>query len=110
MSLDLNGREADTVPMTSSTLSLRPATAADAYAVAYLSELDETERLEGSVLLAFSGGRAVAAISLADGRTAADPFARTADAVDLLKVRARQQRRSGAARRRLDFRGLRLAV
>src|SRR5829696_904767 len=108
MSLDLNGREGHTVLMTSSPLSLRPATAADA--VAYLSELDETERLEGSVLLAFSGGRAVAAMSLADGRTAADPFARTADAVDLLKVRARQERRSGAARRGLDFRGLRLAV
>ena len=110
MSLDLNGQGAHTVLMTSS-LTLRPATTpADAGAVAYLSELDETEHLEGSVLLAFSGERAVAAMSLADGRTAADPFARTADAVDLLQVRARQERRSVAARRRFGLGGLRLAA
>ena len=98
MSLDLNGLRADTVPMTSSAaLSLRPATSADR-AVAYLSELDEAERLTGSVLLAFDGERPVAAMSLDDGRTAADPFTRTANVVDLLRVRARQER-SGAARR-----------
>jgi hypothetical protein len=91
-------------------LSLRHATSADAGAVAYLAELDETERLEGSVLMAFSGERAVAAMSLADGRTAADPFARTADVVDLLRLRARQERRSGAARRRFGLGALRLAV
>ena len=98
MSLDLNGLRADTVPMTSSAaLSLRPATSADR-AVAYLSELDEAERLTGSVLLAFDGERPVAAMSLDDGRTVADPFTRTANVVDLLRVRARQER-SGAARR-----------
>ena len=91
-------------------LSLRHATSADAGAVAYLAELDETDRLEGSVLMAFAGDRAVAAMSLADGRTAADPFARTADAVDLLRMRARQERRSGAPRRRFGLAGLRLAL
>ena len=40
-------------------LSLRPATSADAGAVAYLSELDEAERLTGSVLMAFDGDRPV---------------------------------------------------
>ena len=111
MSLDLNGRRADTVPMTSTaSFTLRPATSADAGAVAYLSELDETERLEGAVVLAFDGDRAVAAMSLADGRTAADPFAYSAEAVDLLRWWARDERRSGAARRRFGLRALRLAA
>jgi len=101
MSLVLNGRGPDTVPMASSpaSLSLRHATPADAGAVAYLSALDETDRLSGSVLMAFDGERPVAAMSLGDGRTAADPFARTADVLALLRLRARQERRSGAARR-----------
>ena len=85
--------------MTSSpSLSLRHATPADSGAVVYLSELDEAERLTGSVLLAFDGDRPVAAMSLDDGRTVADPFTRTANVVDLLRVRARQER-SGASRR-----------
>jgi len=79
-------------------LSLRLATAADDAAVAYLSELDEAERLTGSVLLALDGDRPVAAMSLDDGRTVADPFTRTANVVDLLRLRARQER-SGSARR-----------
>ncbi len=100
MSLDLNGHRADTVPMTSpASLSLRHATPADDRAVAYLSELDETERLSGSVLVAFAGDRPLAAMSLADGRVAADPFARTREAVALLRLRARQTGGSGAPRR-----------
>ena len=100
MSLDLNGGEADTVPMTSSpaALSLRHATPADSAAVAYLAALDDAERLTGSVLVAFDGDRPVAAVSLDDGRAVADPFTRTADVVDLLRLRARQQS-SGPARR-----------
>ena len=99
MSLDLKVVRSDTVPMTSpASLSLRHATPADSRAVAYLSELDEAERLTGSVLLAFDGDRPVAAVSLDDGRTVADPFTRTANVVDLLRVRARQER-SGASRR-----------
>ena len=109
MSLDLNGKRADTVPMTSpASLSLRYATAADAGAVAYLSELDEAERLTGSVLVAFDGGRPVAAMSLDDGRTVADPFTRSAVVVDLLRLRARQMRSRPA--RRLGFGRLGLAV
>ena len=109
MSLDLKVARSDTVPMTSpASLSLRHATAADAGAVAYLSELDEAERLTGSVLLALDGDRPVAAMSLEDGRTVADPFRRTANVVDLLRVRARQER-SGASRR-LGLGRLRLAA
>ena len=110
MSLDLNGNRADTVPMTSpASLSLRGATPADDRAVAYLSELDETERLSGSVLVAFAGDRPLAAMSLTDGRVAADPFARTCEAVALLRLRARQAGGSGTARR-LGLRRFGLAV
>ena len=98
-SLDVKGPRADTVPMTSpASLSLRHATDADAGALAYLSELDEAERLTGSVLVAFEGDRPVAAMSLEDGRAVADPFTRSAAVVDLLRLRARQER-SGPARR-----------
>ena len=103
MSLDLNGRRADTVPMTSSAaLSLRPATSADR-AVAYLSELDEAERLTGSVVVAYRGDRPDAAVSLDDGRAVADPFVRTADVVALLRLRARQERSAPARRLGLGF-------
>jgi hypothetical protein len=87
--------------MTSTSLSLRPASAVDASALATLAALDETAPLAQPVLMAFADGDPVAAMSLADGRVAADPFARTTDAVDLLRLRAEQQRRSGRAARRL---------
>ena len=86
--------------MTSSpaSLSLRHATPADDRAVAYLSELDEAVRLTGDVLVAYDGDRAVAAMSVTDGRTVADPFARTAHVVALLRLRAQQQRSRPARR------------
>jgi len=85
--------------MTSSpALSLLAAEPVDAPAVARLAALDETEPLAGPVLLAITDGRAVAALSVTDGRVAADPFTHTADAVAMLRLRARQQRRSGGRR------------
>lgn len=53
-----------------------------------LAILDEAEDLEGAVLIAYSGGRPVAAMSLSDGRVVADPFVATSDAVSLLRLRA----------------------
>jgi len=101
LSLDLNGRGADTVPMASSPTSLHllPAEPVDAGTVARLAALDETAPLAAPVLLAVSDGRAVAALSVSDGRVAADPFARTGEAVELLRLRARQAGGSGAPRR-----------
>ena len=101
MSLDLNGSGADTVPMPSSTTSLFlvPAGPVDAGTLVRLAALDETEPLTGDVLLAVADGQAVAAMSVDDGRVAADPFTRTGDAVALLRLRARQARPSGAGRR-----------
>ncbi len=96
--------------MTSSSLSLRAATSADDGAVAYLSELDEAERLTGDVLVAYDGERPVAAMSLSDGRAVADPFARTADVLALLRLRARQARSRPARRLGLGLGGLGLAA
>ena len=85
-------------------LHLRPATADDAAAVARLTALDETAPLDAPAMLAEADGRPVAALSLADGRVAADPFARTRDAVALLRLHAAHVRGSGAGRRRLGLR------
>jgi hypothetical protein len=98
------------MPMTSSaaSISLRRATLADERAVAYLAQLDDAERLTGDVLVAYDGDRAVAAMSMADGRTVADPFTRTAHVVALLRLRAQQQRSRPA--RRFGFGLRRLGV
>jgi hypothetical protein len=70
--------------------------------VQWLAELDEAPTPRGEVLIAFVDGQAVAALSLQDGRTVANPFVPTADAVELLTLRAAQQSaaRGRAYRRR----------
>ena len=78
-------------------LHLRQATATDVATLTTLAALDETAPLRQPALMAFEDGRPVAAMSLADGRVAADPFVHTAEAVALL--RARRERRSAAPRR-----------
>jgi hypothetical protein len=111
MSLDLNGFRADTVPMTSpASLFLLPAGPVDAGTLTRLAALDETEPLTGDVLLAVADGRAVAAMSVDDGRVVADPFARTGEAVALLRLRAQQTRRRSGAPRRLGLGRLGLAA
>jgi hypothetical protein len=84
-------------------VELRLATAADADAMRQLAELDDAAELDGPVLLAVVGGRAVAAIALDDGRVVADPFVSTAHAVALLRVRAGHLSHV-SARRRLRIR------
>ena len=82
------------------TLALRVADDDDALAVRRLAALDDAPPLRGEVLLALVDGEAVAATSLSDGRTVANPFRPTADTVRLLSLRAAQM--SGRpARRRL---------
>jgi hypothetical protein len=73
-----------------STVALRLAHADESAAVERLAALDSVAPLEGPVLLALADGEPVAALALDDGRVAADPFAPTATAVELLQVRARQ--------------------
>jgi hypothetical protein len=87
-----------------STIQLRPAGSADRTALARLAALDDASPVTGDVVMAFTDGRAVAAMSTADGRVVADPFRRTAEAVELMRHYAGA--RSRASRGRLRFTGL----
>jgi hypothetical protein len=64
-----------------------------------LAALDSTRPLQGPALVAEVDGRAVAAIGLADGRVVADPFVKTAEVVELLRVRAGRMRPQADERR-----------
>ncbi len=103
-----------TTPTIDPAITIRTATAADIATLHRLATLDETDAVLMPALIAEQDDRAVAALSLADGRIAADPFARTASVVELLRLRAervdaassrsgllhvvRRQRRTTAAR------------
>jgi hypothetical protein len=71
-------------------ISLRLATAADRAAVSRLAALDSAPVPFGPVLVADLGGEIVAAHSIARSRSIADPFRPTADARELLELRAQQ--------------------
>lgn len=70
------------------TVALRRATAADDVAVTRLAQLDDTQTPSGELLLAELDGQLVAALPLDGGPAVADPFVRTAEIVELLRVRA----------------------
>jgi hypothetical protein len=82
------------------TVIIRVADASDAPALARLAALDTAAPLHGQILLAESGGVTLAALSLDDDRTVADPFLPTAAHVALLRTRA-DLLRGGRSRRRL---------
>ena len=69
-------------------LTIRPARPQDDSALTRLAALDSAAPLRGDVLLAESRGAPVAALSLADGRAVADPFAAAAPAVAALRALA----------------------
>ena len=75
------------------TITIRRSTADDAVALERLAALDSRRPPGGGALLAFVGGELQAALMLQDGSTMADPFARTADVVRLLQVRAGEDER-----------------
>ena len=68
---------------------IRHATDADTRTVADLAILDSREALRGPALIAEVDGVARAALDLSDGSVAADPFAPTAELVELLRLHAR---------------------
>ena len=70
-----------------SILSIRPAEPTEDAILRDLSELDATPQLTRPALLAIVDDHPVAAVSLTDGRIAADPFTRTEDVVVLLRAR-----------------------
>ena len=71
-------------------VTVRPATAADETAIRHVAALDSTRPPRGTVLVATDHAGVVAALGVEDGKVVADPFARTADVVALLRERARQ--------------------
>jgi hypothetical protein len=71
-------------------LTLRLATSADRPALARLAELEQASRPAEPVLLGVVMQRPIAALSLSDGSVIADPFAPTAQLIELLRLRARQ--------------------
>jgi hypothetical protein len=73
-------------------ISIRSATAADRDQLHRLAERDSGAVPREPLLVAELSGELRAAISLADGRTIADPFHPTADLVALLRARARHAR------------------
>src|SRR3954453_17410346 len=80
---------ADHVGMTSSTapITIRRATDDDAAALDPLPRLDSQPLPPGPHLVALSGDRYVAAVSLIDGRWVADPFMVSEPIVELLRQR-----------------------
>jgi hypothetical protein len=78
-------------------VTIRPARLTDTGALLSLAALDSARPLTGERAVAEVDGHIVAAMSLRDGRTIADPFAPSAGAVEMLRVRtalpARRRRR-----------------
>ena len=71
---------------------IRQATVDDERALLRLAELDGRRPLSRPVLIGEIGGIPAAAVSLADGQIAADPFQPTAHLVPLLGIRFRALR------------------
>lgn len=69
-------------------VSIRPATAADGPTLVRLAALDSKPVPFGPVLIAEVDGKALAAKALQGDVVVADPFARTAELVQLLDVHA----------------------
>ena len=75
-------------------ITIRPATAEDREAIRRVAALDSGEAPKGESMLALVGGELRAVLPLAGGRALADPFHRTAELVELLRVMAGGRRRA----------------
>lgn len=78
---------------------IRHASDADARVLIDLALLDERAPLIGPALIAEVAGVPRAALDLQDGSVAADPFARTAELVELLRLHAHGTRSGGGSLR-----------
>src|SRR5215204_1757654 len=74
--------------MNNTALTIRRATAADAFALRRLASIDSAAPPTGDVLLAEMGNELWAAVSVDTGAAIADPFRPSGDLVDLLRFRA----------------------
>ena len=86
-------------------LTIRSATAADSIALARLAELDSATVPAEPVFVAELGERLIAAVSARDGAAIADPFTRSADAVEIVRRRVQQVGGAPKPRRRLALTG-----
>jgi hypothetical protein len=84
----------------SPTIVIRLATLTDSQTLGNLAALDSRHPLAGPAMLAEVDGVVRAALDLADGSVAADPFVRTAEVVELLRLRARRLQGDAPASRR----------
>jgi hypothetical protein len=82
-------------------LVVRRGRPSDAAGLRELAELDSARPLTGDTVVAVVDGRAVAAVSLHDGRVVADPFVPTADIVQILRMHTAGGRSRAARPRRL---------
>jgi hypothetical protein len=73
-----------------SSVVIRMATEADQPELERLAQLDSTQAPHGPTLIGVVQGRAVVGVSLADGRSIADPFVTAAPILELVRLRARQ--------------------
>ena len=96
---------ADNYPMNSTpSISIRTAHRDDFSALWRVASLDDALVPAEPLLVAERDGEIVAALSMRSGDAIADPFQRTADTVDLLRLRARQFDGSERPRRSLRSR------
>ncbi|MDA0180017.1 hypothetical protein OJ997_06900 [Solirubrobacter phytolaccae] len=70
--------------------AIRFANTDDTSGLERLAQLDSSVVPAAPILLAEEGGQLIAAISARNGTAIADPFTRSANAVELLRTRARQ--------------------
>jgi hypothetical protein len=70
-------------------IKIRQATSTDAFALRRLAALDDRPALRGEILLAEQAGEIRAALSVDNGRVVANPFAATAELVEMLRVHGR---------------------
>jgi len=87
-------------------LTVRLDAPGDGREIAHIADLDSSVLPAPPLLVGERDGQIVAALSLRDGKTVANPYVPTADVVALLALRARQLRRD----RDEDDRGLRRGV
>ena len=74
--------------MSNTAVTIRRATATDAFALRRLAAIDSASPPTGDVLLAEMGEELWAAVSIDTGAAVADPFRPSADLVELLRFRA----------------------
>jgi hypothetical protein len=105
-----NRKDRAMTTLTTPTISIRAATHGDGPTLARLAALDSASVPFGPVLLAESDGRPVAALDIRSGDVIGDPFTRTAELVDLLRMHARSMAEREQRLQPRAFARLRLAA